>query len=126
MKFSIDKQEQYSIFRLDEDQLNSANAPDVKSEITVMNAEGVRNLIFDLSPIQYVDSSGLSTLLVARRLCQTVNGSFAVTGIQEPVLKLIRISQLEDVLNVIPTNQEAVDFIRMEEMERSLGAESEE
>lgn len=120
MKFSIDKEEQYSIFRLDEDQLNTANAPDVKSEITVLNAEGVRNLIFDLSPVQYVDSSGLSTLLVARRLCQATNGSFVVTGIQEPVLKLIRISQLEDVLNVIPTNHEAIDFIRMEEMERQL------
>ena len=125
MKFSIDKQEQYSIFRLDEDQLNTVNAPDVKSEITVLNAEGVRNLIFDLAPVQYVDSSGLSTLLVARRLCQSVNGSFAVTGVQEPVLKLIRISQLEDILNVIPTNHEAVDFIRMEEIERQLG-ESEE
>ena len=125
MKFSIDKQDQYSIFRLDEDQLNTVNAPDVKSEITVLNAEGVRNLIFDLAPVQYVDSSGLSTLLVARRLCQAVNGSFAVTGVQKPVLKLIRISQLEDILNVIPTNHEAVDFIRMEEIERQLG-ESEE
>ena len=115
MKFSIDKQDQYSIFRLDEPQLNTSNAPDVKSEITVMNAEGVRNLIFDLSRVDYVDSSGLSTLLVSRRLCAAANGTFTVTGTKDAVLKLIRISQLEDVLNVIPTNQEAIDFILMEE-----------
>ena len=74
MKFSIDKQEKYSVFKLEDEKLNSVLAPSLKSEMIVMNAEGVKNIIFDMSSIRFVDSSGLSSILIANRLCIGVNG----------------------------------------------------
>lgn len=120
MKFSLDKHEKYVVFKLEESKLNSLIAPIVKSEFILINTEGIRNVIMDLSEVKFCDSSGLSSLLVAHRLCKSSGGTFAVTGLQPTVEKLIKISQLESVLTLVMTVEEAVDLIFMEEIEKEL------
>jgi anti-anti-sigma factor len=95
----------------------------LKSELVYLNKTGVRNVIMDLSRTRYCDSSGLSALLVANRLCKSVNGSLVVCGLQEPVQKLVQISQLESVLSITPSVNEAVDLLYMEEIEKDINKE---
>jgi len=124
MKYSVDKRERFSVFTLDELSLNSVIAPDVKAEFVIFRNEGVKNLILDLSGVKFVDSSGLSAILTANRLWKEY-GSFLITGVDHPaVKKLIEISRLDSVLTIIPTLQESVDLIMMEELERELSAEA--
>lgn len=125
MKFTIDKQEKYTSFRIEEENLNSVLAPDLKSEFVILSNEGTLNLIFDLSPVKFVDSSGLSAILTANRLWKTI-GSFILVGIDHPaVKKLIEISRLDSVLTIVPSVSEAIDYIFMEEVERELNSDSE-
>ncbi len=125
MKFTLDKTERYTIFRLHEENLNSILAPDLKSEFVFFSNEGVRNLILDLSDVKYVDSSGLSAILTANRLWKDY-GCFVLTGANHPaVKKLIEISRLESILTIIPTNEEAIDYVFMEDIEKELTAEEE-
>ena len=124
MKYSIDKKEKYAVFQLAEENLNSVIAPELKSELVIFANEGVRNMVFDLTNVQYVDSSGLSAILTANRLWKPL-GSFVLTGITHPnVKKLIEISRLDTVLTIIPTVQESVEFIFMEELEREIKADA--
>lgn len=126
MKYSVDKQEHYTVFSLKEANLNSSIAPDLKSEFVILSNEGIKNLIFDLSAVKYVDSSGLSAILTADRIWKKL-GSFILTGLEHPdVRKLIEISRLNSVLTIIPTVSESIDFIFMEEIERELNAESDD
>ncbi len=67
MKYRIDKQDQYAVLTLDEENLNSTIAPSLKSDLIFFNQEGVRNLILDLSNVKFVDSSGLSAILTGHR-----------------------------------------------------------
>lgn len=120
MKFTVDKRDKFCVFKLDEDKLNSLNSPKMKSELVLINAEGFSNIILDLSDVTFVDSSGLSAILVGNRLCKEANGTFAICGANQNVSKLIKISQLQTILNVIPTLPEAIDFVMMEELERDL------
>ena len=123
MKISLDKQDHYALFQLIEDNLNSLIAPGLKTEFIFLRNEGVRNLIFDLSNVQYVDSSGLSAILTANRLWKGY-GSFILTGaIHDSVKRLIEISRLETILTIIPTKEEAIDYVMMEEIERELNEE---
>jgi len=69
MKFSLDKKKTHSVFQLQEENLNAVLAPNLKSEFVFLRNEGVKNLIFDLSEVKYVDSSGLSSILTANRSC---------------------------------------------------------
>ena len=123
MKFTLDKKEKYSVFSLTEENLNSLIAPNLKSEFIFLRNEGVRNLIFDLSDVKYVDSSGLSSILTANRIWKGY-GSFVLCGIQSPSInKLIEISRLESILTIIPTLEEAIDYVHMEEIQRELNEE---
>ena len=120
MKFTLDKQDKYAVLSLDEENLNSLIAPDLKSEFVFLRNEGVRNLIFDLSQVKYVDSSGLSAILTANRLWKDY-GSYVITGIAHPsVEKLIKISRLDTILSIIPTVTESIDYVYMEDVERNL------
>ena len=126
MKYSLNKEEKYTVFHLDEDNLNSILAPNLKSEFIFCKNEGVKNLIFDMSSVKYVDSSGLSSILTANRLWKD-DGLFIVTGIVHgAVKKLIEISRLESILTIIPTLQEAFDYVEMEEIQNELGIEGED
>lgn len=125
MKFTVEKHEKYVLFKLEEAKLNSLISPKLKSELILNNSEGVRNLILDLSDVKYSDSSGLSSLLVGNRLFKGAGGSFIICGISENVDRLIHISQLQNVLSITQSVEEAVDLLYMEELERDLNEETE-
>lgn len=120
MKYSIDKNEQYSILKLQEEKLDSPLSPALKSEFVTLNAEGIKNIIIDLSEVKYVDSSGLSALLVGNRIYNEDGGIFILASLNDHVMKLIRISQLNNVLNLLPTVEEAIDAIFLKEIESDL------
>src|ERR1700749_673968 len=124
MKFTVDKHEKYILIKLNESKLNSSITPQLKSELIVINTEGQRNIILDLSMVKFADSSGLSSLLVGHRLCKNAAGSFILSGLNDAVSRLIAISQLESVLTIVPTSEEAIDLIFMEEIEKELKKEA--
>jgi anti-anti-sigma regulatory factor len=54
----------------------------------------------------------LSAILVANRLCKNANGTFVLTGLNDAVERLITISQLDTVLNISNSLDEAVTLIK--------------
>jgi len=88
-----------------------------------LHEAGITNLILDISDVKYVDSSGLSAILTGHRIWKAI-GSFVLTGVKsDSVKKLIEISRLESVLNIVPTMDESIDYIKMEQLERDMSAE---
>jgi len=120
MKFTVDKHEKYVLIKLNENKLNSLISPQLKSELILSNTEGQRDIILDLSNVKYSDSSGLSSLLVGHRICKNSDGIFILTGINENISRLIAISQLENILNIVGSVDEGIDLIFMEEIEKEL------
>jgi anti-anti-sigma factor len=123
MNFEIDKKDNYAVVSVKVEKLDSQVSPSLKSELVVLNADEFSNIIIDLSDTRYCDSSGLSAILVANRLCKNSGGSFVLCGLQRSVSKLISISQLDTILNITPTLNEAVDLLAMESIEKDLGSE---
>lgn len=126
MNHVLEKFERYAVMRLDEKNLNSMIAPELKSQFVQIAMDGVESLILDLSSVEYVDSSGLSAILTANRIWSDLNGSFVLTGLKSKnVEKLIEISRLDSILTIIPSVGESVDFVMMEALERDLNADPE-
>ena len=123
MNLTIDRQEKYALVKIHEQKLTSNVAPELKAEVVMLHHEGFKNLIFDLNEVQYCDSSGLSAILVGFRMCRDQNGTFVLTGVQDHVRKPISISQLDSMLTQLPTVNEAIDLIFMEEVEKQLHKE---
>ncbi|HEU4718010.1 MAG TPA: STAS domain-containing protein [Bacteroidia bacterium] len=117
--FVVERSDRYSLIRLNAEKLDTMVAPTLKSELVVLNADGVRNLIIDLSETRYCDSSGLSAILVANRLCKNANGVLVISGLQDPVKKLISISQLDSILKIAGDLPGAIDLLVAEDVENS-------
>lgn len=120
MNITVDKNEKYNVIKVNEEKLTSLVAPDLKAQILFLHTQDYKPMIIDMTNVQYCDSSGLSAILVGNRLCREANLSFILTGVQDHVRKLITISQLDKVLSNIPTLNEAIDFIFMEDVEKQL------
>jgi anti-anti-sigma factor len=123
MKYNITKGDKYIIFKIEEDRLDAVVSPDVKSHMIVFKSEEVRNIIIDLADVQYADSSGLSAILTANRVCKEQNGILILTNVSEQVRKLLEITQLHRVIEILPTDEEAIDRVYMHEVEKDLGGD---
>lgn len=111
MEFNIRKHEKYTSIEVLVEKLDTHIAPKLKSELVLIAGNGEKDIILDLGKCRYCDSSGLSAILVANRLCKNANGTFVLTGLQTAVERLITISQLDTVLNIADTFDKAVSLI---------------
>lgn len=111
MEFKIEKRDLYTVIQVLEGKLDTHVAPTLKSELVLISGNGEKNIILDLSNVRYCDSSGLSSILVANRLCKNANGKFILSGLNDAVERLITISQLDTVLNIATTLDQAIDMI---------------
>lgn len=107
MDFEILKNTDYTLVKILAERLDTRNAPTLKSELMAVNAKGEKNLVLDVSECEYCDSSGLSAILVANRLCEDSMGTFVLTGLQPDFEQIIRISMLHTVLVITRTATEA-------------------
>ncbi len=111
MAFDIINKEEFTLIKVDSNRLDTNNAPELKSELVVLNSNGVKNIILDLSSCHYCDSSGLRAVLVANRLCEDAIGVFILCGLQPDVENLIRISMLHTVLLITDTAEKAEELL---------------
>ncbi|MDP5171941.1 MAG: STAS domain-containing protein [Bacteroidia bacterium] len=120
MKFVKQSEERYSVIKLLEEKLDTRISPQLKSEFINLNTIGVKNIVLNLEDVKYVDSSGLSSILTANRICSTAGGILVLCHLNPHVEKLITISHLNNVLNILPTEAESRDAILMAELEREI------
>ena len=121
MKFSTDKHEKYVVLKLDEPNFTNDNTPALKSELILLNTEGYRNIVLDLSEVKECnDSQDLSCLLVGDRLCKSADGIFVVSGVNDAIANIVKISNLHQSVTFVNKLDEATDLIFMEEIEKEL------
>ena len=114
MDFKIEKKDRHTEIQVQVDKLDTHIAPSLKSELVLIAGNGEKNIVLDLSNARYCDSSGLSAILVANRLCKNANGIFILSGLQTAVERLITISQLDTVLNIAEDLEKAEEMLNKE------------
>ncbi|MDH7603344.1 MAG: STAS domain-containing protein [Melioribacter sp.] len=98
-----------AIFKLNEKRFDASIAGFVKGEFTILLHTGdINKLIIDLSEVEYCDSSGLSAILLAYRILQTNEGMIRLANPSKNVRTLIEISQLDRVLKICNSVDEAL------------------
>lgn len=111
MDFSVNQQNSTAVITVNVEKLNAANASGLKAELVVLNKNHVNNIVIDMAKVKYCDSSGLSAVLVANRLCKDTNGKFVICGLQDNVKRLIEIAQLDKVLTIASDQEQALQEI---------------
>ena len=111
MQYAKEVRDDYSTIHLQESKLDTRIAADLKSLFVELNTAGVSNIILNLGDVQYADSSGLSAILIGNRLCNSSQGKLVICCPSNHVSKLVKISQLDSILAVLPTEEEAREAI---------------
>jgi anti-sigma B factor antagonist len=111
LDFNIVNKKNSTLIQVRTEKLDTHVAPALKSELVLVSGKGEKNIILDLEKCEYCDSSGLSAILVANRLCKNAGGTFVLCGLNDAVERLITISQLDTVLNITDTVDDAEKMI---------------
>jgi anti-sigma B factor antagonist len=65
-------------------------------------------MILDLTEVPYVDSSGLGSLITAYVSRQKAGQRVALSGVNDRVLKLFKITNVESLFLIFPTFDDAI------------------
>jgi anti-anti-sigma factor len=109
LDFETNKIGDVVILKVNEKRLDSSIAGLLKGEFTILlQTENVQKLVLDLSEVESIDSSGLSAMLLAYRVLSANRGAIRIASPSRGVLTLIQISQLNRILPVSETVEEAI------------------
>ncbi len=100
MRFSKETKSGVHIFKLMEIKLDTSNSGLLKGELSdSISHLNIKKMILDLCEVINCDSSGLSVLLVAKRLIDDNDGSIVIVP-SEKIKKLIEITKLDRALQI--------------------------
>lgn len=109
MRLDIKTKDRLAVIKINESELISSFAPELKTELLRLVSEGYINIIANLKKVSYVDSSGLSALLFGRRQVTSANGNLKLCCISDEVMEMIKIAQLNRVFDILGTEKEAIE-----------------
>ena len=112
MNFQTTKNANVAVVKTLVNKLDATNAPELKAELLVLNNSGINQMVIDMVETKYCDSSGLSAILTANRLCKDSSGKFVLCGLHSNVQKLIEIAQLDKVLLISSDEHSAMELLK--------------
>jgi anti-anti-sigma factor len=119
MNFKIDTREKFTIIT-PVSSLSSDNLTAEFKELVNSYLQHKTNLVISLKNVDNINENALNELLKVQQQFYEQNISFVICEVQPAVYALIKQLQLDDVLNITPTETEAWDIVQMEEVEREL------
>lgn len=86
---------------------------------------GVRNFVIDVSPISYMDSSGIASLIKEHRNCTEIEGRLVVVWPRDKTIRTaIERTRIATKMNFRESIEEAMSFLREVEAEEAEGEDS--
>lgn len=108
MNFDVKKQGTATVLKVKERKLDASVSPELKGEFLILCTAETKQLVIDLSDVEFCDSSGLSALLIAERKMRENGGVVKLAGLHKKVLTLIKISHLDRAFQIYDTVAKAV------------------
>jgi anti-sigma B factor antagonist len=95
------------LVRLNEAHLDAGNVKDFREAITPLLEQHDR-IVFDMSPLTFVDSSGLGALIACLRTTNRRRGDFKLCAMSRPVCALFELMRMHRVFSIHETCEDAV------------------
>ena len=78
--------------------LDTQTAPELENELDAV-ISGIKELIFDMTNLEYVSSAGLRVILKAQKAMNT-QGSMKLTGVNDSIMEVFDITGFLDILTI--------------------------
>jgi anti-sigma B factor antagonist len=97
----------YTVVAVCDSRIDAAVADDFRAEIARIAQGGSRKILLDLSEVTFVDSSGLGSIIACLKQLGP-DGDLAVCGAHDSVGNLFRLTRMDKVFRIFPTQEEAL------------------
>ena len=88
--------------------IDSSNAHELGAALNAAIGEGRYQLVADLSGVDYMSSAGLRELMGALKQLRRVSGDLRLANPSSRVLDILDLAGLHTVLQIFPSQQEAL------------------
>ena len=89
-------------------ELDVATAPDLREQLIGLVGEGRTRLVLDLDGVDFLDSTGLGTVVSALKRARTHGGDLRLVCTQARITRLFEITGLDKAVPLLPTLDAAV------------------
>ena len=114
MEAIIDKMGEVTILGLPGEHLDASNAKSFKRDIAPVLEENAL-VVFDLSSLRFVDSSGLGAILSCLRRLNDKGGDLKLCGMSKQVRVLFELVRMHRIFDIFNTREEAVRAFQVAE-----------
>lgn len=115
MSFTVTKEETYSLITLTNDSLAADKADKLKSECMKL-IKGNPFIIMNCKALATISKEEKNLLISVNSLAKKAGGSLILTELHDDMIALME----KEGVNCVPTDDEAVDFIFMEQIENQF------
>ena len=107
----IDRREKEGIVVLDLKGRLVVGDPSVKlrEKVGAEIAQGSRKLILNLGDVEYIDSTGLGSMVICYTTMQKATGSLKLSKLNKRNIELMLLTKLSTVFEIFPEEQDAVN-----------------
>lgn len=88
--------------------LDSILSPEIEKKVCESLHSGHIKVLLDLREVTYVNSAGFRMLLSIKKQVKTLSGTLIVCNLQNELLEMMKICGLDHVLDIAPTEEEAL------------------
>jgi anti-sigma B factor antagonist len=89
-------------------EMDAGNSTQLGEELDHLLAEGSRKVVIDLGKVDFINSSGLATLVHYYKLARSNCGDISLVALQPPVRQVFQLSRLDRVFDLQPDVARAV------------------
>lgn len=107
MELTIDIQNNIAIVTLECENLDAGSVKEFKAKLAPLLEEHTY-MIFDLSRVKFVDSSGLGVMLSCLRKLNAKEGDLKLCGMTKQVRALFELVRMQRIFDIMNTREEAV------------------
>ena len=94
------------VARITDKRIDAAAGPELKAKVGARLEQGAQRLVLDLSDVEFVDSTGLGAILsIVKRV--PAGGSVVLCGCRPTLVDLMRLTRLDRVFKMFPSQAEA-------------------
>ena len=115
MEIAVDKMDDVAVATMPVDELDASNAADFKRDIAPVLEANTR-LVIDLSPLRFVDSSGLGAMLSCLRQLSAKGGDLKLCGMSKQVRSAFELVRMHRIFDIFGTREEAVRAFETQEI----------
>ncbi len=106
MEFNIEKIGKVTVVKLLNEALDAGNTKDFKVSIEPILKEN-RQIVFEMSEVKFLDSSGCGALLSCLRTLNSIEGDLKICGLHKTVHALFELVRMHLIIEIFNTKEEA-------------------